>query len=78
MTSRPVCRTRQVRDDLRRTDDGTVPEISVNVHELRDHRPAKDSRDVYGVLGNFFRLLKVSINVPITWTNIALKSGCLL
>ena len=50
MTCRPVCCTRQVRDDLRRTDDGIVPEISVNVYELRDHRPAKDSRGVFGVL----------------------------
>lgn len=58
-----VCQ--QVRDDLRRDGD-----IEVNVHELRDHRAALDSRDVFAVLENFFRLLLVRSNFAclVCWT----------
>lgn len=48
----------QVRDDLRRDN----PDVTVNVHELRDHRASNDSRDVFGVLMNFFRLLTVRVS----------------
>ena len=61
-----ACLCQQVRDDLRRDGD-----IEVNVHELRDHRAALDSRDIFAVLENFFRLLLVRSNVAclVCWTN---------